>query len=208
MIEKSAEEYQALRDGATVVSADEHGDKVLLLTDGTYLKLFRIKRLFTSARINPYWKRFVDNASKLKQLDVPTVEVIEVLTIPSIERTAVHYQPLPGASLREVDELDEALVEQLGRFIGELHDKGIYLRSMHLGNVVKTPEGGLGLIDIADMKIRSAPLSNGMRLRNFRHLARYDEDKVRIAPHLNNFVGSFEDRLQQKLKPLFTQPPG
>ena len=48
------EEYLAMRAGADVTAADEYGDKVLLLRDGTYLKLFRVKRLFTSARFFPY----------------------------------------------------------------------------------------------------------------------------------------------------------
>lgn len=208
MIEKSAEEYKALREDATVVSKDEHGDKVLLLADGTYLKLFRIKRLLTSARINPYWRRFVDNAGRLQQLGIPTVNVIDVFKIPAISRTGVHYRPLPGASLREIDALDESLVESLGRFIGELHDKGVYLRSMHLGNVVKTPEGDLGLIDIADMKTRRGPLSLGMRLRNFRHLARYSQDRGRISPHLDKFVSASDDRVREKLRQLFNRPPG
>ncbi len=207
MIEFSEEEYSALRDGATVVSADEHGDKVLLLSDGTYLKLFRIKRLFTSARINPYWRRFVVNAAKLIDLEIPTLKVIKTMRIPAIKRTAVHYEALPGSSMRDIP-IGAEQVEKLGAFIRTLHDKGVYLRSMHLGNVVMTPEGELGLIDIADMKIRSGPLSNNLRLRNFRHLSRYTEDVKLISPHLDKFVGAFDEPLKQRLIPLFSQPPG
>ncbi len=35
-------EYLEMRAGADVTAADEYGDKVLLLKDGTYLKLFRV----------------------------------------------------------------------------------------------------------------------------------------------------------------------
>jgi hypothetical protein len=53
------DDYLRLREGARVVEGDEFGDKVLLLPDGTYLKLFRRKRLVTSAAWKPYACRFV-----------------------------------------------------------------------------------------------------------------------------------------------------
>ncbi|MGH8426151.1 MAG: toluene tolerance protein, partial [Pseudomonas fluorescens] len=46
--------YLALREGAQVLEADGSGDKVLRLTDGSILKLFRRKRLLTSAAWYPY----------------------------------------------------------------------------------------------------------------------------------------------------------
>ena len=39
--------YLALRENATVLEADGSGDKVLLLEDGTIIKLFRRKRLIS-----------------------------------------------------------------------------------------------------------------------------------------------------------------
>ena len=41
--------YEALREGAHVLEADGSGDKVLRLADGRMLKLFRRKRLLSSA---------------------------------------------------------------------------------------------------------------------------------------------------------------
>ena len=43
------ENYLALRAGAAVVETDYYGDKLLLLLNGDYLKLFRRKRLISSA---------------------------------------------------------------------------------------------------------------------------------------------------------------
>jgi hypothetical protein len=57
------DDYLAMRAGATVLEADGFGDKVLRLADGTMLKLFRRKRLFSSAAWYPYAQRFADNAS-------------------------------------------------------------------------------------------------------------------------------------------------
>ena len=203
MKELTEQQYDSMRIDATVMAADEHGDKVLLLSDGRYLKLFRIKRLFTSARLFPYWRRFQSNAGKLEQLGIPTLKVIEAFRIPHLDRTGVHYDALPGSNLRESGELGASDMEVLGKFINTLHDKGVYLRSMHLGNVVKTPPGALGLIDIADMKIYGGSLRQGLRVRNFRHLCRYEQDRKVVASHIEIFLAQFEPTLAAKLEPLF-----
>jgi len=136
----SKEDYLTLREGAEVVESDGHGDKVLLLPDGSYLKLFRRKRLLSTALFSPYAKRFAKNASKLAMLNIPTVSIINLFRIPSIERTAVHYNPLAGATLRGMKNgIDNTLALKLGKFIRQLHDKGIYFRSLHFGNIVLTP---------------------------------------------------------------------
>ncbi len=197
------EQYLKMRAGADVTAADEHGDKVLLLKDGTYLKLFRVKRLFTSARLFPYWRRFEKNAEALHALGVPTLKVIESIRLPEIDRTAVHYEPLPGNILREVPDFDARLVTRLGAFIKELHDKGVYLRSMHLGNVVLTPEDELGLIDIADMKVYGGSLRKGLRLRNLHHLWRYEQDRRAISPYQEAFVSSFDAGYREKAARMF-----
>lgn len=187
----SKDEYAALRERATVIEADLYGDKVLLLADGTYLKLFRVKRLFSAARFYPYSKRFVKNVRKLMEKGIPTVTVVEAYRIPSIGRTAVHYYPLTGKTLRKLGKLDMIIANKLGKFIRELHEKGVYFRSLHLGNIVVSQENRLGLIDVADMKIGKAPLSEELRLRNFQHIARYREDLDALKPHLNAFLQGY-----------------
>ncbi|MBT3625671.1 MAG: toluene tolerance protein [Gammaproteobacteria bacterium] len=197
------EKYLEMRAGADVIAADDYGDKVLLLKDGTYLKLFRVKRLFTSARLFPYWRRFEKNSEALHALGVPTLKVIESIRLPELDRTAVHYEPLPGNILREVPDFDAGLVTRLGAFIKQLHDKGVYLRSMHLGNVVLTPDGQLGLIDIADMKVYRGSLRKGLRVRNLHHLWRYEEDRRAIAVHHKVFVSSFDAGYRDQASRMF-----
>lgn len=172
--------YLSLVDGAHVLEADHFGDKVLRLVDGSMLKLFRRKRLISSAAWSPYAKRFADNCVTLAQRDIPCPQVLSLFRIAEIKRDAVHYTPLPGQTLRQVMNeagSDDELRAQLGRFIAELHEKGIYFRSAHLGNVIVTPHGTLGLIDIADMKTYRGPLRKSLRLRNFKHMLRYTEDR-------------------------------
>lgn len=187
------QEYQVLREGATVIEADSFGEKVLLLSDGTYLKLFRARHLLSLARIYPYSKRFVRNALKLAEKGIPTVTVIELFRIPCIHRTAVHYSPLTGKTLKKLgDNIDLILINKLGSFIRELHEKGIHFRSLHMGNIVVTPENRLGLIDVADMKIYRKPLAREFRIRNFQHTARYPEDMATLMRFLPSFIQGYQ----------------
>ncbi len=170
------EDFLSMREGARVLEADMHGEKVLRLADGSMLKLFRRKRLISSAAWYPYARRFIDNAAALRQLGIPVPEIIAGLRIPSIERDAVHYTPLAGVTLRYLisrglDPAEEKrLKEQLTAFIIRLHGLGIYFRSLHLGNVILTPEGELGLIDFSDLRIYSRALPRFMRWRNIRRM--------------------------------------
>lgn len=171
--------YMALREGASVLEADGSGDKVLRLHDGRMLKLFRRKRLLSSALIYPYAQRFADNALALQAQGIPCPQVIAVYKIPSIQRDGVYYDPLPGMTIRQLQTVGEEaqlLRVRLGAFIAQLHENGVYFRSLHFGNVVLTPEQHLGLIDIADLRCQRGALSAAKRLRNFKHLLRYSVD--------------------------------
>lgn len=169
-------DYLAMRLGATVIEADSFGEKVLRLSDGTMLKLFRRKRFWSSAAWYPYAQRFADNAAALCKRDVPVPEIIAVYRIPSIERDAVHYHPLPGKTLREIcrdglaADKEKELKAGFTRFVIRLHDCGVYFRSLHLGNVVYTPDQRFGLIDISDARMRRHRLSKQQRVRNLRRL--------------------------------------
>lgn len=172
--------YEALRKGAQVLEADGSGDKVLRLADGRMLKLFRRKRLLSSALFFPYAQRFANNTKALQQRDILCPNVIAVYRIPSIQRDGVYYAPLAGETVRQLQgtpEETETLRSQLGAFIAQLHEKGVYFRSLHFGNVVQTPQNQLGLIDIADLHCQRRALSDSKRLRNFAHLLRYKQDR-------------------------------
>lgn len=170
------EDFLALKAGAEVIETDPHGEKVLRLADGTILKLFRRKRLITSAAWYPYAQRFVDNAGALARRGVPVPRVIAALRVPSVKRDAVHYHPLQGVSLRSLirqelaPETERRLKRQFTEFVIHLHALGIYFRSLHLGNVILTPSGELGLIDFSDLRIYRRPLPRFMRRRNIQRM--------------------------------------
>ncbi|MBF8792970.1 toluene tolerance protein [Pseudomonas monteilii] len=172
-------DFDQLTLGAKVLEADSHGAKVYLLGDGNILKVFRRKRLISSALLRPYSRRFIDNAARLAQMGIPTLEVISHHKLDLPGRTAVLYRPLPGQTLlqlsREPGFSWDSLLPQLVELIRQLHRSGIYFRSLHLGNVVMTPDQRLGLIDVADMRFLRAPLPARMVRRNVQHMARYIE---------------------------------
>lgn len=168
-----------LCQGARLLEQDAHGPKVHALADGRILKIFRRKRRLSSASWTPYAVRFARNAAQLQALDIPTLQVEQVFQLENPALTAALYQPLPGRTLREcarAGDLDALLLATLGRFIARLHALGITFRSLHMGNIVLTPSGELGLIDVADMRFQGKPLSLGQRARNLRHLSRLRED--------------------------------
>ncbi|MDR0528378.1 MAG: toluene tolerance protein [Zoogloeaceae bacterium] len=177
--------WRELVCGAEVLEEDGSGVKVLRLPDQTIVKLFRRKRLLSSALFYPYARRFADNALLLAERGIPCPTVLTLARVPSIVRDVVRYQPLPGNTLREelarptnVPENARATLTAFGVFVAHLHEKGIYFRSLHLGNVVHTAEGMFGLIDFADLSCRSRPLGVSLRRRNFRHLFRLPKDRA------------------------------
>jgi hypothetical protein len=62
-------------------------------------------------------------------------------------------------------------------FVIRLHSLGIYFRSLHLGNVVVTPAGELGLIDFSDLRIYRRPLPMFMRRRNLRRMLEIPDER-------------------------------
>ena len=175
----TSEEFNKLTQNSIVLTDDEHGRKVLELTDHSIIKLFRVKRLISQATIYSPARRFAKNVNKLIKLNIPTVSLIDLYNISSIKRTSVHYHQLEGITVREylqsASETDIFLAE-LGKFLAKLHDKGIFFRSAHFGNIIVTPDQQFGLIDVADMNISRFSLDIFKRLRNIKHFFRIAED--------------------------------
>jgi len=183
-------------EGAQIIEFDPRGLKVLRLAHGNILKLFRLRNQWSIARWYGYAQRFCANAKRLHQLNIPTVKIIDTylladdsafsslpapITFKPKQRGAnqtyaVEYVPLPGNTLKELllsQALTSAHVLQLGAFIARLHGSGVHFRSLHLGNIVLTPDGEMGLIDVADMRIYPWALWFNTRMRSFRHVTRY-----------------------------------
>ena len=175
----SREEFRRLFDGENkILEKDLFGTKVVETADQKIIKLFRLKNYISSAFFYPYALRFKNNSERLKHLDIPTVTVEKLVYCPEEKRYVVIYPKLGGIPLRQVlvkaDDPERLL--HLAEFIAILHRNGVYFRSLHLGNILLMNDGKLALIDIADMRLVKKSLSPRLRVRNFRHLLRYDDD--------------------------------
>lgn len=185
----SKEQYDIWRTDAQVLEKDAHGEKVLRLADGTFLKLFRRKSWFSKTAFYPSAKRFADNATELHRLGIPCPQIIQLYQMKSPYRSVVHYEPLAGETLRQLLQQDSSLDQlelfaRLAEFITHLHELGVYFRSLHMGNIILTPDNELGLIDISDMRCLGRPLSRRMRDRNYQHLLRYEQDWAQVDPNI------------------------
>lgn len=206
----SNDQFLSLRQNAILIEEDHCGEKVLELSDGSFLKLFRRKRLVTSDLYRPYAERFAINAGLLADLNIPCPQIIATYKIKSINRTAVHYWPLPGSTLRQTlrDQSRKDLentCRALGAFIATLHESGIYFRSLHLGNIIACEDLSYGLIDLADMAISARPLSTSKRKRNFQHLFRYKKDINALAPCATPLKEGYCQKLPTNKKQYFTE---
>jgi O-antigen ligase/tRNA A-37 threonylcarbamoyl transferase component Bud32 len=178
----SASTFDTMTAQAQVIEADGRGPKVLQLADGSFLKLFRSRPWYTTGSFNPYSERFVINSNQLRSMDIPTPQILNLYALKD-GSSAVKYQPISGQPLRQVLQSmscameRQALVERFGRFLGSLHEQGVYFRSLHLGNVLLMDNNEFGLIDVADMRILPSSLSLSLRQRNLRHMQRYTEDR-------------------------------
>ena len=174
----TANELQQWLAQGEVLEADGRGPKVVRMADGRLLKIFRPRRRFWLNRLRPQAQRFARNASMLAGRQVAAPQVGECLWIdPAQAVSACFYQPLPGTSLDRLflqsRPAFDALLPALADFILSLHQRGIYFRSLHLGNVLRLPEGGFGLIDFLDIRFRRGPLSDRLVRRNLAHLRGY-----------------------------------
>jgi hypothetical protein len=224
---------------ATVIELDPRGFKVLQLANGNILKLFRLRHQWSLARWVGYAQRFCRNASKLQKKGIPTVQIVACYAIPdesifnglpspitfktpaNQQTYAVEYAPLQGQTLKarlQAQQLTEAEVKQLGGFVAQLHAQGVHFRSLHLGNIVLTPNGEMGLIDIADMRIYPWALWFNTRLRSFRHVTRYAKLNQAFGPYFwhvliqsyiqhANLSAKLEHRYEKVMAAFLQTPP-
>lgn len=173
----SANELQNWLSTGEVLERDSHGPKVVRLTDGSFLKIFRSRRPLL-ARWRPEAQRFVRNAERLQALGIATPQMIECAWLERDQGVnACLYAPLEGTPLdclfKQQRERFDALLPAFAAYIRQLHERGIYFRSLHLGNVLLLPEGGFGLIDFLDLRFKRGPLRRALVRRNFAHLHNY-----------------------------------
>lgn len=179
LVTLSQNDFQALCEQSKVISDHGiYGPKVVLLPNGDYLKVFNPKSGFTKRRFFPKYKEFIKNTEKLRANHVPSVRVTQVFFLAEHQSYAVQYTPLAGMDVRSLAASQTNLMlEKLVPFIVMLHEKGIYFRGIHLGNILRLSDGTYGLIDVADVKFKRGPLSVICRVRNLVHMLKNKDDQ-------------------------------
>lgn len=174
----TARELESWLASGHVLEKDARGPKVVAISDRLYLKIFYTRRHLLLARLQPAAKRFARNAERLRHLGIDTPEIIDFFWLN--QRTGISaciYQPIIGETIEQIyrrnPERAMVLLPTLAGFIRTLHQRGIYFRSLHLGNIILLPNKDFGLIDILDLRIKNKPLSKRLIERNFNHLSRY-----------------------------------
>lgn len=174
----TANEWQQWLTQGSVLEKDVRGPKVLRLSDGLLLKVFRPRRKLWMARLRPQAERFASNAQLLKARKVRVPEVTECFWVDRGHAvSACLYAPLPGLSMEQIFRQSRGdfnhLLPRFAAYIRSLHQRGIYFRSLHLGNVLHLPDGDFGLIDFLDLRLRRRPLPPRLVRRNLEHLRSY-----------------------------------
>ncbi len=191
------EEFDAMVRGAEVLLTDRDGPKVYRTPDGEIVKLLRIKRLISSNLLLPHAERFARNSAKLAAAGIACPEIRMIARVPHLKRQLVVYRELPGTSLRNAlgdaaAERSASLIHATGAFIASLHERGVYFRSIHFGNILVTPDGPqFALIDFLDMRMMGGPLSLQRRIRNGKPIFRYREDRQSLLDHWRDFCDGY-----------------
>ncbi|WP_404438357.1 lipopolysaccharide kinase InaA family protein [Stutzerimonas chloritidismutans] len=193
----TAQELESWMASGEVLERDARGPKVVALDSETYLKIFYTRRHPLLARMSPYAEKFARNVELLNDKNIPTPKVIETFWLSKrTGLTGCTYRPLPGESLEQMlgksPEALYTLIPKLAKFIKLLHEEGIYFRSLHLGNIILTPNGELGLIDVLDLKKNKKQLSRRLVKRNFKHLQAYTIRKKISCFPLQELIKAYE----------------
>jgi len=152
---------------------------VVLHPDGTATKIWAKKKsLISSATLSPYANRFVKNSQRLAQRGVIVPEILDQAILDGSHIRIVTYRSLPGNSIRDLlkNSPEKVNIHDLCAYFHGLHEKGIFFRANHLGNIIQTPEGGYGLIDFTDVTYQSKPLPLKRRAANIAFPLRYTDD--------------------------------
>ncbi|MCZ4128551.1 toluene tolerance protein [Stutzerimonas balearica] len=171
----TAQELENWLAEGKVLERDARGPKVLALEDGSFLKIFHTRRHPFLARLFPSAQRFARNLAVLHDAGFSAPEILETFWLDKhAGLSGCLYQPLPGVSIEtlfraEPERIDQHLPD-LAAFIKRLHNKGIYFRSLHIGNIILLPNGSFGLIDVLDLHKKRRPLNESLTRRNFCHL--------------------------------------
>lgn len=177
----SSQDFYAFckRSDLTLLKTTYDRPKLFESKNGEIIKIFYPrKKLLSSNRYKPYALRFCTNAEELKTRGVITPEIRSVKYCQDLNVYIITYQKLPGIDARVFSSENINIIPNIAAFIAELHQKGIFFRSIHLENLLCLTDNQLALLDIVDMQFKNRAISLYLRFRNLKHLFKIKEDQA------------------------------
>jgi hypothetical protein len=195
----------------SLVSNAANRPKVIEKNGDTIIKFFYSnKKKLSSDKIKPRYQRFCENIQLLQKYGYAVPHLLKTQSCSDLKVHIVHYLKIEGREVRNTTQNgDLTSIPGIAKLLADLHAKGIFFRSIHLGNLLQKADGELALIDIADVRFKSSPLSLSVRYRNLKHLFKHREDKQAWqAFGINNFMQIYFEaaklsKFSQKLLGLF-----
>lgn len=170
----SDQEFNAYSHNSSYKILAANGDKpkVIESETGEIIRFFYPKKkLFSSNKYRPYAVRFSSNAKQLNSMNIAAPTIKSLQYYPPLKTHILRYEKLLGEDARSLlTNSNPNMIANVITFIAKLHEQGVFFRSIHMGNVIIQPNGGFGLIDIADTRFNNKPLSLLQRYRNLKHI--------------------------------------
>lgn len=163
---------------AKILSDSTEGPKVLQKHNGDIVKIFYSSKKNSLISL-PHALRFSRSAQGLTAAGVLAPHIKALAYYPAKKAYILTYTEIPGQDFRALTSpTNPLLLEKLPLFLAKLHQKGVFYRGIHLGNVLLTPNEEIALIDITNVHIRHKPLSLKQRAKNLAHFVYYWRDTV------------------------------
>jgi len=165
---------------------------LMLTPDNEIVKSFYRRKRFSTSTFIPQAMRFVRNGRKLLEKGIVGPVANDVIYCPEIPVHMVIYQKLAGDDLREMCAAGKIqCLVRLPEYLADLHDRGIFFRAIHLGNIL-FDGANMAIIDVSDLSTKNQPLNVFQRVRNFAHLLNSEDDKAYFASFgVHDFITAY-----------------
>lgn len=191
----SVDEFDEMVGAATMLAASsKRGRPRMMMNEkGDILKFFYQRKKLSASRIKPYALRFAKNCKKLLARGIDAVCVKKIYYCPEKQCHVVRYIRIPGKDIRECLASGQSeVLENIPGLLADLHKKGIFFRSVHLGNILQVKEDEFGLVDVANVRFYARSLRASLRARNIIHMfENRDDEEVLGQFGLQQFVDNY-----------------
>ena len=162
---------------STNEKANDLGHRKTFHKKNEIIKIFNVRGYISSGFFNTYASRIIKNSIRLKEHEIPSIEITNELAFQYNKRlSGVSYKYIPGKTYRDLgNKITKEMITDLAKYISIIHKKGIYFRAMHLGNILLYNKK-LFLIDIAKIHFYPWSLFIFTRARAFRRMIKYQDD--------------------------------